>query len=320
MSAKKGLSAIESQCEKLFKHTRSGSYGTRARYESSCKSFVTFLNENFKMKNLRNLSDKHVVAYVQHRLEQGVSAKTIKSDLSAIRYLHDLVPQVRYELSSNADLAKNYDIRLEKIPTIKGDRAWAEKEYKDMCHLAENFAKKGSNDNLGSAKEVRDLLPICRTMGLRISEAVAMKRSQAEQALKTGIYRVGDEAKGGLHRSVPLSNEAREVLSQRITQIERGGLVFVRKGEKVHQAVNRCEKFLERHRERVTTSEGTSNRLNYKGEEKPLTYHGLRYGYVQDRMEDLQQQGYTRDAAAQIVSKEVGHSRIEIISIYTAGK
>ncbi len=317
--SKKGLSAVESQCQKLFKHTRSGSYGTRARYESSCKSFVSFLNENFKMKNLRNLSDKHVVAYVQHRLEQSVSAKTIKSDLSAIRYMHDLVPQVRYELSSNTELAKNYDIHLEKTPAVKGDRAWTDKEYKDMCRLSERLDEKGDNRGL-TAKDVRDLLPICRTMGLRITEAVAMKRSQAEQALKTGIYRVKDEAKGGLHRSVPLSNEAREVLSQRITQIERGGLVFVREGEKVHQGVNRCEKFLERYRERVTTSEGASSRLNYKDEEKPLTFHGLRYGYVQDRMNDLQSKGYTRDAAAQIVSKEVGHSRIEIIEVYMGGK
>lgn len=41
---KKNKSAIASQCAKLFKHTRSGSYGTRARYESSCAQFVSFLD------------------------------------------------------------------------------------------------------------------------------------------------------------------------------------------------------------------------------------------------------------------------------------
>lgn len=315
----KGLSAVESQCQKLFKHTRSGSYGTRARYEVSCKSFVSFLNENFKMKNLRNLSDKHVVAYVQHRLEQGVSAKTIKSDLSAIRYMHDLVPQVRYELSSNTELAKNYDIHLEKTPAVKGDRAWTDKEYKDMCRLTENIAEKGDNALGLTAKDVRDLLPICRTMGLRITEAVAMKRSQAEHALKTGVYEVKGEAKNGLHRSVPLSNEAREVLSQRITQIERGGLVFVREGEKVHQGVNRCEKFLERHREAVTTSEGQLQRM-FKDKPNELTFHGLRYGYVQDRVHEEMGKGFTYEQAAMTVSKEVGHSRIEIIEVYMGGK
>ena len=60
--------------------------------------------------------------------------------------------------------------------------------------------------------------------------------------------------------------------------------------------------------------------MDYKGDEKPLTFHGLLYNYVQDRMNALQREGYTRDAAAQIVTQEVGHNRIEVISIYTNGK
>ena len=48
----------------------------------------------------------------------------------------------------------------------------------------------------------------------------------------------------------------------------------------------------------------------------PLTYHGLRYSYVQERMEHLQNEGFSRDAAAQIVSQEVGHERIEVINVY----
>ncbi|TMN18786.1 hypothetical protein [Lentibacillus cibarius] len=58
----KGKSPIQAQADKLFKHTRSGSYGTRARYRGSCKQFLSFVHEAFKMKNLRNLQDKHVVA------------------------------------------------------------------------------------------------------------------------------------------------------------------------------------------------------------------------------------------------------------------
>lgn len=315
----KGLSSIENQCEKLFKHTRSGSYGTRAKYETSCKAFVKFVNDEFKMKNLRNLSDKHIVAYIKYRQSQGISAKTLKSDLSAIRYMHDLVPEVRHTLSTNAELQKNYEIHLEKTPAVKGDRAWTDKEYKDMQELAEKRAEQRGGDVAETAKNVRDLLPLCRTMGLRISEAVAMKRSQAEHALRTGVYLVGNEAKNGLPRIVPLSNEGREVLTQRLAEIERGNLVFVRENEKVHQAVNRCEKFLERHRDAVTTFEGREQRL-YEGKSNELTFHGLRYGYVQDRMNEEMAKGYTYEQAAMTVSLEVGHSRIEVIEIYMGGK
>lgn len=243
----KGLSTVASQCAKLFKHTRTGSYATRARYESSCQQFIKFLDDKYKMKNLRNLQDKHIVAYVEHRQALGISDKTIKGDLGAIRYLHDLVPQTRHVLPTNEDLAKKYDVHLGKTPAVKGDRSWTQKEYEDMRTLADRLSQQEGHRGL-TAKDVRDILPICRTMGLRITEVVAMKRSQAEHALRTGIYEVKGEAKNGLHRSVRLPNDARDILATRIAQIGRGGLVFVSEGEKVHQAVNRYEKFLERHR------------------------------------------------------------------------
>lgn len=314
----KGLSAVASQCAKLFKHTRSGSYATRARYESSCKQFINFLDDKYKMKNLRNLQDKHIVAYIQYRQELGISDKTLKGDLGAIRYMHDLVPNAKYELSTNENLVKSYEVQLGKTPAVKGDRAWTQKEYEDMRTLADNLSQQEGYRGL-TAKDVRDILPICRTMGLRITEVVAMKRSQVEHALRTGIYEVKGEAKNGLHRSVRLSNDARGGLATRIAQIERGGLVFVREGEKVHQAVNRCEKFLGRHRELIETSKGQSQRM-YEGKSNKLTYHGLRYGYVQDRVVEEMEKGFNYEQAALIVTREVGHSRIDVIKIYMGGK
>lgn len=270
------------------------------------------------MKNLRNLQDKHIVAYIQYRQELGISDKTLKGDLGAIRYMHDLVPNAKHELATNENLAKNYDVQLGKTPAVKGDRAWTQKEYEDMRTLADNLSQQEGYQGL-TAKDVRDILPICRTMGLRITEVVAMKRSQAEHALRTGIYEVKGEAKNGLHRSVRLSNDARGVLATRIAEIERGGLVFVSKGEKVHQAVNRYEKFLERHRELIETSKGQSQRM-YEGKSNKLTYHGLRYGYVQDRVVEEMAKGFNYEQAALIVTREVGHSRIDIIKIYMGGK
>ncbi|WP_171046458.1 hypothetical protein [Lentibacillus cibarius] len=35
----KGKSPIQAQADKLFKHTRSGSYGTRARYRAAASNF-----------------------------------------------------------------------------------------------------------------------------------------------------------------------------------------------------------------------------------------------------------------------------------------
>ena len=315
--APKGDSAIASQMKKLFKHTRSGSFQTRKRYEKACKTFTDFLNERFKLKNLRNLQDKHIVAYIKHRQVNGIADKTIKTDLGAIRYMHDLVPNAKYELSSNVELKEVYNIQLDQTKVRKGDRGWKTDEYESMKQLLSEQAKTTSSN---TPKITHDVAVLARTMGLRVSEAVCMRRSQAENALRTGIYEVQGEAKGGKHRHVALSSEAIAILKERLKHVARGERVFVAQGEKAHSVINRIEKHLERCREVVTSSEGVSSRVNYKGEEKPLTFHGLRYNYVQDRMNTLQKEGYTRDAAAHIVTQEVGHNRIEVIRIYTNGK
>lgn len=311
----KGSSAIEQQMNKLFKHTRAGSYATRNRYAKSCRSFIRFLDEHYHMKNLRNLQDKHIIAYVQYRQEQGISSKTIKNDLGAIRYMHDLLPNTKYELASNLELKQNYNVHLEKTVAVDGDRAWTEKEYTNMLQLLFEQSRTSK-----IAAITRDVIILERTMGLRVAEAVCMRRSQAESALRTGIYQVQSEAKNGRWRQVPLSAEVKEMLTERLQKIERGERIFVSEGEKAHQIVNQIEKHLERYRGLVETAEGRQRRLNPKSEVKPLTFHGLRYNYVQERMAIEMNKGYTWNVAAQIVTREVGHNRIDVIKIYTNGK
>lgn len=311
----KGNSALLNQTIKLFKHTRSCSYATRARYLKSCRLFVAFLDERYKMKSLRNLQDKHLVAYLQHRQDEGLSDKTIKNDLAAIRYLHDLLPSAKYQLSTNAQLIDRYDLTLEKTVAVSGDRSWTQGEYEAMLSL---LAQNATESPL--ALLTRDIMQLCRTMGLRVSEAVCMRRSQAESALRTGLYHVQGEAKNGLHRHVPLSPEARSLLVERLPSIHRGARLFIPQDAQAHKVVLSIERYLGSYREAVTSLEGVSRRLNAKGEVNPLTFHGLRYNYVQERMAAEQLKGYSWEAAAQIVTQEVGHGRIEVIRIYTNGK
>lgn len=315
MTVLKGDSAIMAQMKKLFKHTRSGSYASRKRYENACKTFITFLNERYEMKNLRNLQDKHIVAYIEYRQEQGIAHKTIKTDLGAIRFMHDMIPNAKFKLSTNAQLQKNHDIVLNKTVAVHGDRAWTNKEYEDMLHLLNTQALSHN-----TAAITRDVMILARTMGLRVAEAVCMRRSQAECALRTGIYTVQNEAKNGRYRDVPLSNEAHVMLNERLKNVERGGRIFISPGNKAHEIVNSIEQHLAYYRDSVTTLEGINNRIDINGHTKPLTFHGLRYSYIQQRMKEEQDKGTTWEAAAKIITKEVGHGRIDVINIYTNGQ
>lgn len=322
---RKGKSPIMAQMDKIFRHTRANSFGTRSRYESSCRKFVQFIDEKFKMKNLRNLQDKHVAAYIEYRQTGGVAPKTIKNDLGAIRYMHDMVPQAKYELSDNAGLKKGYSISLDKTPAVKGNRAWTQQEYEGIKKVAFEIVAKGLKDPkvTRTAKDLPDVIMVCRTMGMRITEAVAITRSQAEQALRTGIYQIKNEAKNGKWRQVPVSEEARRIIENRVKETPRGGRFFVKENEKTHFAVNRFEKFLHRHRGKVETNEGIALRTWEKDGEintNELTFHGLRYNYVQDRVQQELNKGYSLERAAKHVTQEVGHERTNVIRVYLGGK
>ncbi|WP_203229601.1 phage integrase N-terminal domain-containing protein, partial [Filibacter tadaridae] len=314
----KGNSPIMAQMEKVYRHTRANSFATRARYESSCRNFIGFLDEKFKMKNLRNLQDKHVVAYIQQRQAEGIAPKTLKNDLGAIRYMHDMIPNIKHELSDNKELKNAFSIALGKTPAVKGNRAWTDHEYNAMQQFVQDVAE---SDGRGTetAADVRDVMQLARTMGLRVTEAVAMSRSQVEKALRSGVYQVKGEAKNGKWRQVPLSSLGKHLMESRIQDVQRGGRLFIRPGEQTHAAVNRVEKFMQNNRQQFETAEGREIRM-YEGNPNALTYHGLRYNYIQDRVQQEIGKGYSKLQAAAIVTKEVGHERVDVIDVYLGEK
>lgn len=128
-----------------------------------------------------------------------------------------------------------YNIQLEQTRAVKGDRAWKTDEYEAMKQLLSEQAKTAASN---TPQITHDIAVLARTMGLRVAEGVCMRRSQAENALRSGVYEVQGEAKGGKHRHVALSPEARDMLNERLKHVARGERVFVAQGEKAHQVVN----------------------------------------------------------------------------------
>ena len=47
-----------------------------------------------------------------------------------------------------------------------------------------------------------------------------------------------------------------------------------------------------------------------------LTFHGLRYNYIQFRMQQEMEKGYSLEQAAARITQEVGHERTDVIKIY----
>lgn len=297
---------------------REGSYATRDKYASVCRDFAKHCHEKYRLNNLRNISDKHLASYALSLQERGLESKTIKTNLGAIRFMHSRIDRPRYlQLADNRSLENKYNVPLEKVKAVNGDRAWTKSEYDRM----QNIARQNITGPHGeTARNVSDCMTLARSMGMRVAEAACARRSQVEHALRTGMYQVGKEAKNGRPREIPLSAEARRMFERRLVTVSRGDRIFIKPNERAHQVINRMEKFLERHRDKVVTQEGIDKRMDLRdGSTRELTFHGLRYSYVQERMLHEITEGRTWEEAAAIVSQEVGHNRTEVIKIYEAG-
>lgn len=214
---------LMAQVDKLHRHNRQGSYKTRARYYEAMQRFCRFLAEAYRLERLANIAPKHIYAYVAYLQEQGKSASTIKTDLSAIRFFHDLIPNARYELPENGDL-------LLQRRTFGGvDRTWSDAEFSRMLTCA---AKAGREDYIA-------ILHLGRFAGLRIHECFRIDTATAAKAVKEKAITI--KGKGGLIRTVPLSERLANYLQFHLEQTRRGHKFFVADDQQTHEAIKQAE-------------------------------------------------------------------------------
>lgn len=74
------------QFEKISKHIRENSFRTRKRYRWVFIQFLSFIAREFRIQNIRNISQKHVVAYIEYMLSRNYSLPTVYVHLSVIRF------------------------------------------------------------------------------------------------------------------------------------------------------------------------------------------------------------------------------------------
>lgn len=276
---------LENQIKKIYSHARQGSFKTRERYYAANQRFCKFLAEKYNTKKFANISNKHVEAYVKHLQEQGKSASTIKTDLSAIRYFHDQCANAKHKLAGN----DSFDLEKRRFGGV--DRTWSKEQYKGMVDKARSLGQ----DRVANAM-------ILARQGLRIHEVFRLDRATAENALKTGQLHV--KGKGGLERDVPLRNEAREVLERRIAEVERGQKLFIEQGEKTHLVIKQTQNWIVRHREEFS--------------DKKITFHGLRHSYAHEEYQRRIDSGMSALKARLEVSELLGHHRDDVTNIYLA--
>ena len=282
-----------------------GKRGTE-RYRNGVKAFCKHLAIQYSSKNFKNISDKHLESFVRASQEAGVSASTIKTDLSAIRKLHSMLPKTRNKLSTD-----NKILGAEKRKIVGVDRAWKDSEALKASNLANSM---GRND-------VDWAIRCARTLGLRIEETTALTKSQIREALTNGRIIYLTNTKGGIARDVPLNNGAKRVLREMLAKSNQER-VFTGHGRTHKQVIKSIENWVQNHRGIFTEKEIREDSKEYAqqlgiDDQRPnLTMHGLRHSYARWQYEKGLESGMSAKEARLFVAEQLGHGRDDVTRVY----
>ena len=222
--------------------------------------------------------------------DKGYSASTIKTDLAAIRFWHDQIPNAKYVLPTNSEFL------LERRKFGGVDRTWSAGEFNKI--IAECWSAK--RDDYAAC------ITIARYAGLRLHEVLRIDTAIARKSLKDGFITI--KGKGGKIREVPINESIIAVLKESLLTTPSGYKLFVPKDKQTHIAKAELQNFIANKRKYIC-DEGSS---------RNLTFHGLRHTFAAEQYKKFIALGFTESQAKLKVSKLLGHEREDVTRIYLA--
>jgi integrase len=278
------------QAEKLRRHNRQGSYKTKERYFEAYKRFLRFAGDVFRLEKISNISGKHMSGYVEHMKNNGNTPSTIKTDLAAIRFWHDQLPNAKYVLPINAE----YDLERRKFGGV--DRTWSDDELNRMIRECREAGR----------DDYEACITVARYAALRLHEVMRIDTAIAHAAIRNGFITI--KGKGGKIRDVPINETIRTQLEKYLLKTAPGHKLFVSDYKQTHIAMTELQNFINAHRK--NTQDGGSTR--------PLSFHGLRHTCAAEWYGKLIDEGMDNYQARLQVSKWLGHERDDVTRIYLA--
>ena len=279
-----------SQAEKLYRHNRQGSYKTKERYFEAYKRFLHFVGDKYHLQKLSNISGKHLSDYVEYMQNKEYSASTIKTDLAAIRFWHDQIPNAKYSLPTNSE----FILQRRKFGGV--DRTWSMGELDKMI----SKCWEAKRDDYVAC------IILARYAGLRLHEVLRIDTAIARNALKNGFITI--KGKGGKIREVPINESIRIVLKDAMKVTPQGYKLFVPKNKPTHIAKTELQNFIASKRKEICD----------EGSNRNLTFHGLRHTCATEWYERFIDEGMSDSQAKLKISKLLGHEREDVTRIYLA--
>jgi len=279
---------LKNQVDSFFNKINEKSFKTRDRYRDAMDDFSKFLAQSYRKENLSAVNNKHISAYINHlqKVEGQYSRSYVTTNLSAIRFFYARKTKGKFIIKTNKELGV--------IPRTQSDRIGSERSMKNDDLLTLYKAAKSIN-RLDYIK----LFQVADTFGLRLHEAFKLSRSQIKRALKEGSIEI--VGKGGLKRYLPLGPDEKQLLIElKNSKFTNSDRIFVENNKKTHLEMKIFQRFINTSRKSgVTTS-----------------FHSLRHKYASELYHKLRSKGLTDFEARTVVSKRLGHNRLDITNVY----
>jgi hypothetical protein len=285
------MRGLNHQLKQLCQHNREGSFGTQNRRERELTLIANELHGiGFRGMNSHSLKPKHIEGLVRHWLEREVAAGTIKNRMASVRWWARKVNRQNVVARSNDFYGIPNRIFVTDISKARSVSATQLEKVRDI--------------------HVRTSLELQQAFGLRREESIKFMPSYADQG--DHIVLKPSWTKGGKARTLPIRTaEQREVLDRAQKLAGKGSLIPSDRNY-IQQL-----RIYEGHTLRASLSK----------------MHGLRHAYAQQRYEELtgwkspnadgppsksltQEQRYQDHQARLIISRELGHEREQISTVY----
>ena len=279
------------QLKKLGRNNRDGSHATQATRAYLLSQIANQLhNLGFKGLSARSLRPKHVSALVSRWQHDRMAVGTIKNRLAAVRWW-------ARKVNRRGAIAKGNDFY--GIPSRQMVSSFSKAQTLSAAQLARI-----------TDRHVYLSLELQRAFGLRREEALKFRPNYADRGDRLVLK--ASWTKGGKSRVIPIRTDAQRKLLGRVWQLAgKGSLIPAERSYSQHLRVY----------VRQIMNAGLSK------------MHGLRHAYAQERHFDLTgwpcpiaggpktQRLSANDrridqAARLTISRELGHVREEVLSIY----
>ena len=285
------MKGLNHQLKTLCRSNREGSYGTQVRRERELTLMANELRElGYRGMNSQSLKPKHVEALVGHWLEKDVAAGTIKNRMAAFRWW-------ARKVNCQNVVARSNDFY--GIP----NRIFVTNTNKAKSISAVDLAKVRD-------EHVRVSLELQQAFGLRREEAIKFIPVFADQ--DDHLTLKPSWTKGGKARVIPIRTAAQREVLDRAHRLAGKGSLIPSSRNYVQQ---------------LRIYEGNTTRAGHS------KMHGLRHTYAQLRYEELTgwkspaaggpvsksltpEQRETDQQVRLVISRELGHEREQITSVY----